>query len=425
MEKSNYRLLTEDDVIQWLKRRVTYNNMNELMYKAESEFENPCDDFSDEFDFADGVISYAIDDILSLNEDIINHDRYDEFRDTIYELCKEWFGERLMGIYYDTCQEDEELMSEQVDVGVNTVVNKLFKILNEEKKKVKTRKELLEAIKKYTPYLNIPKGYEIYLLELYLLNYRKDGDYSELTKDNFVDPRNMKGKWTPNTKADQYTRAQLPFKGSNLEGYWTSGGKGTRYYVVQSYGWYPVYIYRDGIWYESIDRYSSSTSKQMYNVQPYDYSNTLESKVYLLTRDEMTMVEGGIPHDEIMREKRKKLKKSEPELKAKKLKTYRSWGGWGNNPNNLNIKFKINSVEDEGDKSIVNVDIYDVLRRENGKSVPTPENYLKGELPNVDKEKVENELKNRLKTDFRQYLGPRFDKMEDQNVEFRFNHLKK
>jgi hypothetical protein len=315
---------------------------------------------------------------------------------------------------------------EQAELGENPVITKLFKLLNAEKKDVKTRKELLEVIKKYAPFFNIPKGFELYILELYLLNYRKDGDYSGLTKDNFVDPRDMKGKSTTNSLSDLYTKAKLPFNGSNLRGFWRTRG-GNKYYVVESWGWYPVFIFRDGIWYENIDRYSSSTSRQMYRSQPYPYTynDKLDSKVYLLTRNEMGMIENGNSHEEVMKFKRDRLKKSEPELKSKRMSMQRTWGGHGNNAPDVNIKFKIGSVEEEGDKAIVNVDIYDVVKREGGKSVPTPENYLKGELPNITVEKVENELKKKLRIDFWQYLGARFENMDKQNVEFRFNHLKK
>lgn len=327
---------------------------------------------------------------------------------------------------YNLLTEDNRsyLALEQFEMGVNKIVVKLFTLLNHEKRDVKTRKELLDVIKKYSPYFNIPKGFELYILELYAANYRKDGDYSKLTKDNFVDPRDLKGKVTPNTKSNMYTKAQLPFRGSNLEGYWkTRNGK--KYYVVESWGWYPVYIFRDGIWYENINRYSNSTAKQMKNSQPYEYNDELDSKVYLLTRDQMDMIVSGYSHEEVMKDKREKLKKIEPELKSKRPSMERIHSGWNNVRPSINIKYKVNSVEDEGDKSIVTVDIFDVLKREDGKSVPTPENYLKGELQGVDKESVENMLTSRLNRDFANYIGPKFDKMGDKNIKFKFNHLKK
>lgn len=310
-----------------------------------------------------------------------------------------------------------KIISEQTEPEINRIIIKLFNLLDAEKKQSKTKKELLEVIRKYAPYFNIPRGHELYLLELYMLNYREDGDYSGLTKDNFVDPRDMRGSLTPNNKSSLYTIAKLPFRGSNLEGFWKKGREGKKYYIVQSYEWYPVFIFRDGIWYENVDSYSSTTAKQKSQSKPYDYNNSLGEKVYLLTNDEMRMVENGVPHDEIMKEKRRKLKKNEPEFQSKKMSRENPRGV---RPE-ISVKFKIGSIEEEDDKTIVNVDIYDVVNRQ----IDTPQNYLKGEIPNITSEKVEEFLTDRLKRDLINYLGTRFDETEGPNIEFKFNHLKK
>lgn len=299
---------------------------------------------------------------------------------------------------------------------------KLFRILNEEKKKRKTRKEILELIEKFTPLLNIPKMYSLYLLELYVLNYNKEGKYSNLTKENIIDPRKMSGKWTPNTKASAYTIAQMPFRGSNLEGYWTKDRNGVPYYEVSSYGWYPIYIYKDNKWYESVKSYSSSTSRQMSNANPVSWNNFLDNAVYTLTQDEMKMLEYGYSHEDIMKKKLEKLKSIEPEISKRKktVKTY-SLGG-------LNVNFKVKSVDIDGDKAIVTVDIYDVLNRKDGKGVPMTQNYLKGEIPNLTPKMVEDWVKIKLRNELKDYIGTRFRYTEEPpktQVEFKFNHLKK
>jgi hypothetical protein len=93
------------------------------------------------------------------------------------------------------------------------------------------------------------------------------------------------------------------------------------------------------------------------------------------------------------------------------------------------VKFKVNSIESGDDKSTVVVDVYDVLKKEGNKSLPTPENYLKSELPNVSKERVEKTIETKLKQDLRPFIGPRFRYHEDlpkgSKIQFRFNHLKK
>ena len=190
---------------------------------------------------------------------------------------------------------------------------------------------------------------------------------------------------------------------------------------MKSYGWYPVYIYKDGKWYENFDRYSSSTSKQMYNSQPYAYNNDIDTKVYLMSKNEMNMLESGYSHEDVMKKKKESLKDAQP---SPRITTAKSEYWRGDIPS-LNIKFKISSIEDLGDKNAVNVDIYDVLKTENGKQIPTPENYLKGEMPNVTPELVEKEVERKLRQNFREYLGPKLGNQDEELVTFRFNHLKK
>lgn len=327
-------------------------------------------------------------------------------------------------------QLDKLFEGKQFPIDARLIV-KLFKYLDEEKKKKKTRASLLEAIERMSMFMTIPSKYSLFLLELYMLNFRKDGDYSGLTKDNYVDPRDLKGKTTPNTKSYLYTAAQLPFRGSNLVGSWDKDYKGTPYYKVVSYGWYPIFIFKDGKWYEVTKRYSSSTGRQMSNADPIDYNEDIDSEVYLLTPDEMKMLDRGISHEEIMRKKFEKLKSLESEYQKKRMKTAKTWRWYGQETPNANIKYKIKAIDIEGDKAIVTVDVHDVLKREEGKGVKTPENYLKGEFPNLKPEEVENKIRMNLYPELKDYMGKRM-KISDREpnwiydkIDFKFNHLRK
>jgi hypothetical protein len=324
-----------------------------------------------------------------------------------------------------------KVLLEQREPSMPLIV-KLFKMLNEEKKKNKTRASLIQVIENYAPYMNIPPEYALYLLELYVLNYRKDGDYSGLTKGNFIDPRKQQGKTTSNPKAKLYTIAQLPFKGSNLIGRWSKDYNGKPYYEVVSYNWYPVYIFKDDKWYEVNGRYSSSTSKQMSNANPVKWEDELQEVVYLLSQEEMKMLRQGATHEEVMKHKLKKLKEFEPEL-TKRKKTAKSHRWFGGDDEvqfaDANIKFKIKSVDNDGDKATVEVDILDVIRRDDGKEVQTPQNYLKGEMQGMNKERAEERVKVKIMDILRDYMATRFRyNGEDppiQNIFFKFNHLKK
>jgi hypothetical protein len=315
----------------------------------------------------------------------------------------------------------ENMKTENIEP--NKVIIKLFKFLNEQKSKQKTKNDLLKVIEDILPFFGISKNYAQYILELYLFNYEQDGDYSSLTKDNFIDPRKMKGKRTSNTNSKVYTIAQLPFEGSNLRGYWKTTMSG-KIYVVESYGWYPIYIFKDGKWYENSNRYSSSTGKQMSASRPYVWNDTLDSIVYLLTKNEMEMIEKGSTHEDVMKQKQKSFKEFVPSLISQKISTIKS-SSYSETPY-ISVKFKISGAEEIDGKNVVKVDIYDVLKTRNRVQIPTPENYLKGEIPNVTPERVEKEIEKTLKYNLRDYLGPKFsNKPDEENIVFRFNHLKK
>ena len=323
------------------------------------------------------------------------------------------------------------MISEQSNEPSLKVVSKLFKLLDEEKKKNKTRASLLEAIKNFIPYLGIPEGHSQYILELYVLNFRKDGDYSNLTKENFVDPRKQKGKVISNPKAKLYTIAQLPFRASNLEGYWTEDPKGVPYYKVSSYEWYPIYIFKEDKWYEVTESHSSSTGRQMSNSNPVSWSDGDFDNLYTLTHEEMKLIERGYSHEDIMKNKVEKLKTIEPDL-SKRKKTAKTYGYRVQDPQdvtpNTNVKFQVKNIDVEGDNAIVNIDVYDVVNRVGSRQVDTPQNYLKGEIPNLNQTKVEDAIKIKMRGELKDYIGKRFrwnpEDPKGAKIEFRFNHLK-
>lgn len=63
---------------------------------------------------------------------------------------------------------------------------------------------------------------------------------------------------TSNRDSARYVTQCLNFKANNLHGEWSGN-----VYAVYSYGWYPVFVYSAGQWFENENRYSPSTAKQM------------------------------------------------------------------------------------------------------------------------------------------------------------------
>ena len=118
-----HRFLIEQEIPNWFKRRFNAANMEEYITKAEINHPMLCDDFGDEFEYADNIISDAVRDFMTTDEDIFDDERYDEWEERLIEMCKEKFGERLFEVYRTTCQEDDEMMFESDDK--NNRINKL------------------------------------------------------------------------------------------------------------------------------------------------------------------------------------------------------------------------------------------------------------------------------------------------------------
>ena len=101
-------------------------------------------------------------------------------------------------------------------------------------------------------------AFEIY--QLFIDNYRKDYKTQGLVRS---DLRKKKVR-IANSRAKEIVTARVPFAGSNTHGEYRNGS-----YVVFSYDWYPIFVYKDGQWFENEDGYSMSTKKQMSQLRPF------------------------------------------------------------------------------------------------------------------------------------------------------------
>lgn len=103
-----HRFLIEQEIPNWFKRRFNAASMEEYITKAEINHPMLCDDFNDGFEYADKVITDAVRDFMTIDEDIFDDERYDEWEETLIDMCKEKFGERLFEVYVTTCHEDDD-----------------------------------------------------------------------------------------------------------------------------------------------------------------------------------------------------------------------------------------------------------------------------------------------------------------------------
>lgn len=292
----------------------------------------------------------------------------------------------------------------------------LFKYLNKKKEGL-NKKELIELIMSTLKGMGLQENEALYYYNIYVNNYRKDGDYENITKDEFFGPEKQKQQRTTNVGAHQLVASKMPFKGSNLEGSWDTDSKNVPYYLVVSYGWYPVYLFKDGTWYEQLNRYSNATSKQMSQASPFRYNSRLNSEVILVTRDEMEKLRSFATKDDIIKGKAKSAQEKKDEIIHPKMKTaLGGWRGdyWGK------VKYKISDIETEDDKIIVKIDVADAGKVKGQSMEPSKGGYLKGELEGVTKEKVEDLIIDKISESLRKYsvnLGGK------SNIEYKFNHL--
>jgi hypothetical protein len=308
----------------------------------------------------------------------------------------------------------------------------LFKYINSKKKEAKTKPKLMELITTTLKSMGLEPSLAAFYYEMFALNYREDGDYENLTHENFKGVKEFRSRTIPNTKAWEFTIAKMPFKGSNMDARWNTDSNGVDYYAVYSYSWYPIYLFKQGVWYEVTRRYSSSTGRQMSNANPVKYDSNIGKEVVLVTQDEMKQLERSATIDDIMKNKVKSAVKNKEQLISKKPKNVGSVSYWGDNEDanamGFKVKFKVSDVREDDGKIVVDVNVMEVNRKEGNKAIKTPENYTKGELPGVTKDRVEKNIIRVIQSDFTNYVGksqPWGKNVEDRsNVKFNFIHEK-
>ena len=217
-----------------------------------------------------------------------------------------------------------------------------------------------------------PEHRASFYYEVYTQNYRPEGDYENLTQATFKDYRGFKQKRTPNNTAWEYSTATIPFKGSNIEGFWEQNSKGEWYYVVQSWGWYPVFLFKNDQWYSVNDTYSSSTSKQMSQSRPRIYFDNLNSDVIQVSRTEIADLMKGKNLDDIEQKRYGDFVSSKESLSKlpAKTKTF----GWSEN--RIKATFKITNIETENDDVIFEITVIKAGNVEGtNKMVQFPDGY--------------------------------------------------
>ena len=144
------------------------------------------------------------------------------------------------------------------------------------------QRKMIEILKREgfdarTPYQKILK----YLNEVMSIVGMEAFEMYQLFKDNVstisnnplvrkdIKDRKMR---TANIRSRDLVINRIPFKGNNTHAEYRNGA-----YVVFSYGWYPVFVYKDGQWFENEEGYSMSTKKQMSQMRPWNQGEIIKT----------------------------------------------------------------------------------------------------------------------------------------------------
>jgi hypothetical protein len=102
--------ISPEQIMYYKRRGIVYSNILSFIEAAKGEFDM-CQDFGDEFEYADNIITSALSDFfVQIGEDL-DSDFYYE----VHDLCKDWFGEDLITEFVEECggfeeEEEEEFM---------------------------------------------------------------------------------------------------------------------------------------------------------------------------------------------------------------------------------------------------------------------------------------------------------------------------
>jgi hypothetical protein len=244
-------------------------------------------------------------------------------------------------------------------------------------------RELYDFAKKNLPSFGFNPDSINHYFNLFTQNYRADGKYEDTKVSDLIDYNKIKPKRTSNVDAWKYVNELLPFKGSNLEGNWEMDYRGDWGYIVTSYDWYPIYIYKYKKWFEVSDRYSSSTGKQMSRARPTD-SNTV-----VLNRKEMNMVRDGVKFDEFKINKSKSFTQRIDKL-IDSGSVQRVRMGW--DPR-LRVYFVYSGVRVSGDIPEIDIDVMEVTKMVDNSIDREAGDFFKGEMNGVSKNYLEDLFK--------------------------------
>lgn len=139
----------------------------------------------------------------------------------------------------------------------------ILRRLHDRHQELGSKDKIIDYLKKLLKMVGFSTDEALYYYYLFSANFRPDKRYDLITKSNISSLINLKSEKTANYKMREFIKSKLPFRGNNVEGIWEKDYNGVNQYVVTSYTWYPILIFKENSWYKTMDSYSSTTAKQI------------------------------------------------------------------------------------------------------------------------------------------------------------------
>ena len=108
--EQQYNFLSEQEIPNWFKRRynitVIRTYIDEVIELLENDLDI-CSDYDNASDYANSVIYQAVTKFMTTDEDIFNHERFDELDEKLIQMCMDEYEDELFDIYRETCYEED------------------------------------------------------------------------------------------------------------------------------------------------------------------------------------------------------------------------------------------------------------------------------------------------------------------------------
>lgn len=231
----------------------------------------------------------------------------------------------------------------------------LFKLLDKNKEKLKTKSDYQNFISRILEVSGMSPKEALYYYYVYSINYRPDGKYEDIKKgEQKIPGEGIKPATTSNYNMRNFAENKIPFRGNNVEGFWERDSKGEPQYVITSYDWYPIFIFKDSKWYKVSESYSMSTAKQMGQTGIYRGTNYLSPRA-------MKELRTGRDIEDI-RDEQKKLVSSEISkiLMEKPYNFITVYLHQTPTSGSHRIKFATNFVDQQDEKFVIDLDVLEV-----------------------------------------------------------------